>query len=76
MKHISCTVLTLASVAGLIPYIAYAETENFSIGAHANIVGGRGEPSNDVLGIGVIANYPVNDKWFMDIELIYSEADF
>ena len=76
MKHISCTALSLAIAASLTPYAVYAETEDFSIGAHANIVGGRGEPSNDVLGIGVIANYPVNDKWFMDIELIYSEADF
>lgn len=68
--------LALALITGLTPYTTYSDTADFSIGAHANIVGGRGEPSNDVLGVGIIANYPVNDKWFMDVELIYSEADF
>lgn len=76
MKHVSFTVLALALATILTPCAVYSETGDLSIGAHANIVGGRGEPSNDVLGIGIIANYTLNEKWFMDIELILSEADF
>lgn len=76
MIPLSRILLSSILASCLIPMTDYADTSDFSMGAHANIVGGRGEPSNDVPGIGIIANHPINDQWFMDIELIHSEADF
>jgi len=46
------------------------------LGFYGNIVGGSGEPSNDVLGFGLIGSYQLKNSWFIDIELIQSEADF
>ncbi|MCW8956464.1 MAG: outer membrane beta-barrel protein [Gammaproteobacteria bacterium] len=76
MKFLSYLVLLFILATNLTPTTVYSDTGDLSIGAHANIVGGRGKPSNDILGIGIIANYSVSNQWFMDIELIYSEADF
>jgi len=56
--------------------LSYAQESDMSFGIYGNIVGSSGKPSNDVPGIGLIGNYQLKDKWFVDIELIYSEADF
>lgn len=59
-----------------ISFASYAQEGEISFGLFGNIVGSSGKPSNDVLGIGLIGNYQLKDKWFIDIELIHSEADF
>ena len=55
--------------------IAYAQEGYISFGFYGNIVGATGEPSNDVLGFGLIGSYHLKDEWFIDVELIQSEAD-
>lgn len=45
-------------------------------GLYGNLVGSGGEPSNGVLGIGLIGSYQLKSSWFVDIVLIQSEADF
>lgn len=73
--------LTQYSIIGLlcltaISITSYAQEGDMSLGLYGNIVGSSGEPSNDVLGIGLIGNYQLKDNWFVDIEFIHSEADF
>lgn len=45
-------------------------------GIYANVFGVSGKPSGDVLGIGFMTNYQLKNLWFLDIELIQTEADF
>lgn len=60
----------------ILPFQVYAEEGDISFGMYGNIVGTSGKPSNDVLGIGIIGSYQLKDSWFVDVELIQSEADF
>jgi len=45
-------------------------------GVYANVFGASGQPSGDVLGIGFMTQYQLKNLWFLDIELIQTEADF
>lgn len=55
---------------------ANAENGGKSLGLHGNIVGGSGKPSNDVLGLGLIGRYGLNNSWFVEMEVTQSDADF
>ena len=69
-------VLTVMLSAMFISPMTIASEQNMSFGIYANIVGGGGNPSNDVLGLGFIGSYQLKSTWFIDVEYINSEADF
>ncbi len=69
--------LALVAIPVLLsPCMVSAAEGDVSFGIYGNIVGSSGEPSNDVLGIGLIGGYELKNSWFVDVELILSEADF
>lgn len=81
MNPLTMNPLTKAALIGLpfllsISVTSHAQEGDISFGLYGNIVGSSGKPSNDVLGIGLIGSYKLKDKWFVDLELIHSEADF
>lgn len=59
----------------LASFQSIAAEGDISLGFYGDIVGGSGEPSNDVLGIGLIGRYQLKDSWFVDLELIQSASD-
>ncbi len=47
-----------------------AETgAQYELSARANIVGGNGTPSNDILGIGIILHRKLSDDWYLGFGL-------
>ena len=71
-----CKLLLISMSLLISPFLVHAEEGDMDFGLFGNIVGSSGEPSNDVLGIGLIGNYQLKDNWFVSVELIQSEADF
>ena len=55
---------------------AYAEDSKIDIGLRANVLLGDGIPSNDILGVGVIGRYRLNDGWFIGMGLDGYKYDF
>lgn len=44
----------------------------FDLGVRADIVGASGEPSNDILGAGVLARWPRGERWRLGLALDHS----
>ena len=76
MSYYSKILLSTLAAPLLLPLPLSAEENKMSLGLYANIVGSSGEPSNDVLGAGLIGSYKYNASWYIDMELIHSKADF
>jgi hypothetical protein len=66
--------LTLAPVLATLVFSSpsLAGDGNFDLGLRANIVGGSGEPTNDVLGFGLFGHYRFNDRWRIGFALDHS----
>ena len=76
MRIFTNSILLLASLS-TISFVAYAEEGDMSLGMYGNVVvSSTGTPSNDVLGVGLTGSYQLENSWFVDLELIQSEADF
>lgn len=60
----------------LISGVAYAEDSKFEIGLRANVLLGDGVPANDILGLGVIGRYRLNNGWFIGAGLDTYDYDF
>jgi hypothetical protein len=55
---------------------AHAEESKFEIGLRANVLLGDGIPANDILGVGVIGRYGLNDGWFIGYGLDMYDYDY
>ena len=67
-------VLVLLSVASL---SANAEDDwRFEIGPRANVLVGNGKPANDILGVGVLGRYKLDNGWFIGAAIDSYEYDF
>jgi hypothetical protein len=57
--------LALGLLAAAYPAAAEEERRRIAVGLRANVLGGTGEPTNDVLGAGVQADLSLRDGWFV-----------
>lgn len=53
-----------------------SDESKFEVGFRANVLLGDGVPSNDILGLGVISRYRLDDGWFVGLGLDKYEFDF
>ena len=44
---------------------AHSDETRYEVGLRANVLLGDGVPANDILGLGVIGRYRLNDGWFI-----------
>lgn len=73
----SMVILLSAVLALSIQPVAVAdEAARFEIGLRGNVLLGDGVPANDVLGLGVIARYRLNNGWFVGAGIDAYEYDF
>ena len=56
--------------------VSQAEDSKFEIGLRANVLLGDGVPANDILGLGVIGRYRLNDGWFIGAGVDIYEFDY
>lgn len=52
---------------------ATAEESRFDLGLRLNLLGGSGDPTNDVLGGGLFGHYELNERWSLGFSLDYSD---
>ena len=57
----AATIFALVLLAGTVA----AEDSKFEVGLRANVLLGDGTPANDILGLGVMGRYRLNDGWFV-----------
>ena len=64
----------------LLPFIlvptAHSDETRYEVGLRANVLLGDGVPANDILGLGVIGRYRLNDGWFIGAGLDLYDYDF
>lgn len=56
--------------------MAQADESNYEIGLRGNVLLGDGVPANDILGLGVMGRYRLNDGWFVGAALDFYDYDF
>ena len=74
IRNVRKTAAILAIV--LVSGISYAQDSKMDIGLRANVLLGDGIPNNDVLGLGVIGRYRLNNGWFVGAGIDMYEYDF
>lgn len=57
--------ITTVCVLVLLAGTANAEGSEFELGLRANVLLGDGTPANDILGLGVMGRYRLNNGWFV-----------
>ncbi len=68
----SARTLLFFSLIFTAPYLQ-AETDGmYEISGRLNIVGATGEPSNDILGLGIIVHRKLSDDWYLGVSLEHS----
>ena len=55
---------------------AHSDETRYEVGLRANVLLGDGVPANDILGLGVIGRYRLNDGWFIGAGLDLYDYDF
>ncbi len=70
MLHKTCR-LTLAILL-CAASASFAGDGKFDLGLRANLVGGNGKPTNDILGSGLFGHYRLNEKWRIGFALDHS----
>ncbi len=73
--NINCILAVLTTLV-LMTGSSQAEDSKFEIGLRANVLLGDGVPANDILGIGVIGRYGLNNGWFIGAGLDTYDYDF
>jgi hypothetical protein len=63
-------------VSLLLVSTAHADETRYEIGLRADVLLGDGVPANDILGLGVIGRYRLNDGWFIGAGLDLYDYDF
>ena len=61
LLHKAATICALGLLAGTV----VAEDSKLEVGLRANVLLGDGTPANDILGLGVMGRYRLNDGWFV-----------
>lgn len=65
--------LVVAGLAAALPGCLVAQgIDRFELGARANIVGGDGEPANDILGGGVYGRFRLGGAWLLGVAVDHS----
>ena len=64
--------LLLLAMAAAEPLPLEAEERRFDLGLRANVLTGDGEPTNDVLGYGLVARVPLGEHWSLGLGLDHS----
>lgn len=63
----------LVGVLAAASLVAAAERDpRFELGLRANVVGGTGKPSNDILGAGLFGRYRLSDRWALGVGVDHS----
>lgn len=73
--NVNCIVAVFA-VLVLMTGVSSAQEPKFEIGLRGNVLLGDGVPANDILGLGVIGRYRLNDGWFIGTGIDLYEYDF
>ena len=68
--------VTVLTALVLMTGVSQAEDTKFEIGLRANVLLGDGVPANDILGLGVIGRYRLNDGWFIGAGVDIYEFDY
>jgi len=68
--------VTVFSALALHTGIGQADDPKFEIGLRGNVLLGDGVPANDILGLGVIGRYRLDNGWFVGAGLDTYEYDF
>ena len=58
-------IVTALTALVLLTGVSQAEDSKFEIGLRGGVLLGDGVPANDILGMGVIGRYRLNDGWFI-----------
>jgi hypothetical protein len=62
-------ILLVCALTTTAPYLQ-AETDGmYEISGRLNLVGATGEPSNDILGLGLIVHRKLSDDWYLGVSL-------
>lgn len=69
------TIAAFAAILALMP-LAHAEEGDVSLSLRTNVLSGDGAPANDILGIGVIGRYYLQDGWFAGAAVDAYEYDY
>ncbi len=72
INRILAVFTTLVLMTGL----SQAEDSKFEIGLRGNVLLGDGVPANDILGLGVIGRYRLNNGWFIGAGLDTYNYDY
>ena len=64
--------LLLLALTAAVPLPLEAEERRFDLGLRANVLAGDGEPTNDVLGYGLVARVPLGEHWSLGLGLDHS----
>jgi len=74
MKRSRIVLITLVMVMGISTQ-AFGQSR-YEVGLRGNVLLGDGVPSNDMLGVGFIGKYYLNDGWFVAATLDSYDYDF
>lgn len=69
-RIVSALLVGVLAAAG--PAAAAERDPRFDLGLRANIVGGTGKPSNDILGFGLIGHYRLGGRWAVGFGIDHS----
>lgn len=70
------TALMAGALMGWTAPAAYANGERYVVGIRANALAAGGEPSNDMLGVGVYGYYRLQEGWYLGAALDRAGYDF
>ena len=69
-------IVAVFAVLVLMTGVSFAQDSKFEIGLRGNVLLGDGVPANDILGLGVIGRYRLNDGWFIGAGIDIYEFDY
>ena len=70
------SIVVLVFLSSLVLGQESAQESKFEVGVRANVLLGDGIPANDILGLGVIGRYSLNNGWFIGAGVDKYEYDY